>query len=92
MLKRNRPQPTLSSLDRLWTTLRHFWCRWADVLVIVKPETVVGWRRAGFRFNWRWRSRPRGSQRNNSGEIRAFIHRMAEENEGWGAPKPTESF
>ena len=50
VLKRKRPRPTLNSLDRLfWTTLRRFWSRWADVLVIVKPETVVGWHRAGFR-------------------------------------------
>jgi hypothetical protein len=26
------------------------WSRWADVLVIVKPETVVGLHRAGFRL------------------------------------------
>ena len=32
-----------------WTTLRRIFSRWADVLVIVKPETVVGWHRAGFR-------------------------------------------
>jgi hypothetical protein len=25
--------------------LRGFWSRWFDVLVIVKPETVVGWHR-----------------------------------------------
>jgi hypothetical protein len=32
-----------------WTTLRRVWPRWADVL-IVKPETVVGWHRTGFRL------------------------------------------
>jgi putative transposase len=48
VLKRKRPRPVLNSLDRLfWTALRHFWSRWADVLVIVKPETVIGWHRAG---------------------------------------------
>ncbi len=47
------------SLDRFfWTTLRHFWSRWAEVLLIVKPETVVGWHRADFHLSWRWRSRP----------------------------------
>jgi hypothetical protein len=25
-----------------------------DVLVIVKPETVIDWHRAGFRLYWRW--------------------------------------
>jgi hypothetical protein len=88
VLKRRRPRPTLRRLDRLfWTTLRRFWSRWADVLVIVKPETVVGWHRAGFRFYWRWRSRPQGGRPKINDEIRALIRRMAEENAGWGAPK-----
>jgi hypothetical protein len=51
VLKRKRLRPRLSGLDRLfWTTLRGVWSRWTDVLVIVKPETVVGWHRAGFRL------------------------------------------
>ena len=75
-------------MDRLfWTFLRRSWSRWADVLVIVKPETVIGWHRAGFRRYWRWRSRPRGGRPKITAEIRAVIHRMAEENAGWGAPK-----
>ena len=88
VLKRKRPRPCLGRLDRLfWIALRQLWSRWADVLVIVKPETVVGWHRAGFRLYWRWRSRPRGGRPKITPEIRALIHRMAEENEGWGAPK-----
>ena len=43
VLKRKRPRPVLSDLDRFfWTTLRSVWSRWTDVLVIVKPEPVVG--------------------------------------------------
>ena len=56
-------------------------------LVIVKPETVVGWHRAGFRLYWRWRSRPRGGRPKITEEIRVLIRRMAEENPDWGAPK-----
>jgi transposase InsO family protein len=88
VLKRKRPRPTLNSLDRLfWTFLRCSWSRWKDVLVIVKPETVVGWHRAGFRLYWRWRSRPRGGRPKITDEVRALVRRMAEENAGWGAPK-----
>jgi len=88
VLKRKHPRAPLNSLDRLfWTTLRHVWSRWRDVLVVVKPETVVGWHRAGFRLYWRWRSRPRGGRPKITEEIRALIRRMVEENEGWGAPK-----
>ena len=55
VLKRQRPRPTLTRLDRFfWTTLRQLWPRWSDVLLIVKPETVVRWHRAGFRLYWRW--------------------------------------
>src|SRR5215471_8862539 len=40
VLKRQRPRSPLNSCDRLfWTTLRRIWPRWADVLLIVKPET-----------------------------------------------------
>jgi hypothetical protein len=42
VLKRRRPRPPLSPLDRLfWTVLRQTWARSEDVLVIVRPETVV---------------------------------------------------
>ena len=51
VLKRKRPPPKLNTFDRLfWTTLRRVWSRWADVLVIVKSETVIGWHRAGSRL------------------------------------------
>ncbi len=76
--------------------MRRFWSRWADVLVIVKPETVVGWHRTGFRLYWRWRSRPRGGRPKITEEIRALIRRLAAENPGWGAPnlslRSTENF
>ena len=88
VLKRKRPRPKLNSLDRLfWTTLRCFWPRWSDVLVIVKPDTVVAWHRAGFRLYWRWRSRPRGGRPKVTDEIRQLIRRLADENPSWGAPK-----
>jgi putative transposase len=88
VLKRKRPRPRLNQLDRLfWKTLSPVWFRWADVLVIVKTETVVGWHRAGFRLFWRWRSRPRGGRPKITSEIRVLIRRLAEENPDWGAPK-----
>jgi transposase InsO family protein len=88
VLKRRRPRPPLNSFDRLfWTTLRRIWSRWADVLVIVKPETVIGWHRAGFRLFWRWRPRPRGGRPRITDEIRVLIRCMTEDNPTWGAPK-----
>lgn len=88
VLKRKRPRPVMNSWDRVfWTTLRRLWSRWSDVVVIVKPETVVRWHRAGFRLYWRWRSRRQGGRPKVSDEIRGLIRRLAEENRDWGAPK-----
>jgi len=88
VLKRRRPRPPLSRLDRLfWIALQDSWARWKDVLVIVKPETVIGWHRAGFRLYWRWRSRPQGGRPQITEEIRVLIRRLAQENPDWGAPK-----
>jgi putative transposase len=87
-LKRKRPHLRLNPLDRLfWTTLRQLWPHWTDVLVIVKPETVIGWHRAGFRLYWRWRSGPRGGRPGITTEICVLVRPMAEENAGWGVPK-----
>jgi putative transposase len=88
VLKRKRPRPPLNRVDRLfWVALQRLWSRWTDVLVIVKPETVVGWHRAGFRLYWRWRSRPRGGRPKVTEEVRTLIRRMAADNADWGAPK-----
>ena len=88
VLKRQRPRPPLNAGDRFfWTTLRCLWSRWAEVLLIVKPDTVVGWHRAGFRLDWRWRSRQGGGRPRITPEVRDLIGRLAQENPDWGAPK-----
>jgi hypothetical protein len=56
-------------------------------LVIVKPETVVGWHRRGFRLFWAWKSRcPLGRPAVHN-EIRALIRTMSVANPMWGAPR-----
>jgi hypothetical protein len=86
VLKRKRPRPRLRPLDRLlWTVLRRTWRRWRDALAIVKPETVVGWHRTGFRLYWRGKSQPRGGRPRITPEVR--IRRLAQENTVWGAPR-----
>ncbi len=37
----------------LWSQLFH----WKSALVIVKPETLIGWHRKGFKLFWKWKSR-----------------------------------
>src|SRR5262245_28104329 len=88
VVKRQRPRRVWSGVQRpFWTALRHWWPRWSDALIIVKPETVVRWHRAGFRLYWRWRSRHRGGRPRISEEIRTLVRRMAAENADWGAPR-----
>ena len=68
--------------------LRRLWSRWTDALVIVKPDTVVRWHRAGFKLYWNWISRwgRRTGRLPVDVQIRDLIHKMATEN-GWGAPR-----
>src|SRR4051812_18990794 len=84
VFKRKQPRPRLSRADRLfWTKLRRLYSDWADALILVRPETVVSWHRAGFRLFWRWRSRQTGWPKMTL-EIRELIRRMKAENPGWG--------
>jgi putative transposase len=59
VLRRQRPgRPRLFTIDRLlWIWLYRLWPRCLDMMVLVKPATVVQWHRQGFRLFWRWRSR-----------------------------------
>jgi len=57
------------------------------VLTIIRPETLVRWHRAGFRCDWRWKSRPLGGRPQIDTELRALIRRMSVENPLWGAPR-----
>ncbi len=88
-LRHPKTRPKLQPLDRFfWALLNRFWPRWRELLVIVKPATVILWHRMGFRLFWRWRSRHRGGGRPKvSAEIRELIVEMATTNVGWGAPR-----
>lgn len=62
---------------------------WKQALILVQPETVVGWHRAGFKLYWKWLSRHRATlgRRCVSKELRQLIFRMVAENPTWGAPR-----
>ena len=56
--------------------------------MIVTPETVVRWHRAGFRLYWSWLSGQRAlGRRRVRRELRDLIFRMVVENPTWGAPR-----
>jgi transposase InsO family protein len=89
VLHRQRPRAQITAGDRaFWVALRRVWSRWADALVIVKPETVVRWHRLGFAVYWGRKSRPRRQGRPAaSREIRDLIATLATKNRTWGAPR-----
>ncbi len=89
-LQRRRPKPRLSALDKmLWVMARRFWSGWKQALVLVTPETVVRWHRAGFHMYWAWLSRHRivFGRKRISKELRELIFQMVADNPTWGAPR-----
>jgi putative transposase len=87
VLQRRHPRPRLSDADRrFWILASRWFSDWRNPLRIVKPETVLGWQRAGWRAYWRWRSsrQARGGRPAIRGELQALIGRMAAENRLWG--------
>ena len=84
--KRKKPRPRLEWRDRVfWVLLSRWWRDWRSALVIVKPDTVVGWHRRRFRLYWRWKSR--GGRPKVDPQVRTLIRRMSRENPLWGAPR-----
>jgi putative transposase len=89
-LKRRRPMPRLAVFDKLfWILARRFWSGWNQALIVVTPETVVRWHRAGFRLYWKLISKVRRpiGRRQIPKEVRELIFRMVAENPTWGAPR-----
>ncbi len=73
VLNRSIKRPQIKTKDRLfWIILYLFWNNWQDSLIVLKPETVVGWHKKGFGLFWKWKSRskspgrPRINQASNS--------------------------
>jgi hypothetical protein len=82
---RGRVQFTNS--DRLFFIQLYRWCPSVlKVMMIIRPETLVRWHRAGFRRYWRWKSRSAGGRPPIHAELRALIWRMSVDNRLWGAP------
>src|ERR1700682_1008699 len=86
VLHRQRPgRPRLFAIDRLlWVLLYRSWPRCLEVMVLVKPATVIQWHRQGFRLFWRWRSR--SGRPSVEREIRDLILQMSRAHPLWGGP------
>jgi putative transposase len=89
ILKRSQTRFKIKQSDRLlWIWLSRTWSGWRSALIIVKPATVVGWHRRGFKFYWTKLSRCGvGGRPRVSLEVRTLIRQMATANPLWGAPR-----
>jgi len=87
VLQRSVIRPRIRRRDRVfWAWLSRLWPNWRSALVIVQPDTVIKWHRAGFRLYWRWKSRTTGRPMKDL-IIRDLIREMSRDNPTWGAPR-----
>src|ERR1700730_7825581 len=89
LLRRRVPgKPRLTPADRLlFVWLYRLVPSLLNAAVIIQPDTIVRWHRAGFRSYWRWKSRSCGGRPKVAAEVRSLIRRMSLENSRWGAPR-----
>jgi hypothetical protein len=72
--RKSSKRPTFGSIDRLIIAgLYGLAPNALSTLVIVRPETVIRWHRAGFRWYWRWKSKSPGGRPKLPVDIRALI-------------------
>jgi putative transposase len=69
-------------VTRIGLTLLSRRFNWRDALVVVRPQTLIRWHRAGWKLFWRLKSRP--GRPPIPAELRALIRQMAHENPWWG--------
>ena len=76
-----RSRPRLNIVDCLiWIWLYRLSPGCLDTLVIVRPETVVRWHRAGFPAWWHWKSPARGGRPRIDPALRRLTREMSRDN------------
>jgi putative transposase len=69
-------------VTRITLALLSRFFNWRDALVVVRPETMIRWHRAGWRLFWRLKSRP--GRPPIPKQVQALIRCMGSENPTWG--------
>ncbi len=88
VLKRQNARPRLTRRDRALLVLLASTVRgWKDALLLIKPDTLLKWHRAGFRLFWRHQSKGKVRTPRVSPETIALINEMAVNNRLWGAKR-----
>jgi len=88
ILRRQMKRPRCAPADRTRLVLLTRLVRpWKDALLIVQPETLLRWHRAGFRLLWRARSRTASTRPKIPNDTIVLIRVMATDNRLWGAER-----
>ena len=58
-----------------------------DFLMIVKPSTLLGWRRQIVRHHWTFQPRRRPGRPRTAPQAKRLVLRLARKNSGWGCGK-----
>ena len=86
VFKRQIERPQLTQKDRCLLVLLSSSVRgWKEALIVVKPATLLGWHRQGFRLYWKRKSRASDREPRIGQETIDLIKKMATENRLWGA-------
>ncbi len=88
VLNRAGKRPRCTRADRvLLIVLASRVQHWREALLIIRPETVLRWHRAGVRLFWQAKSRATSQEPRIAVETIALIKEMAVSNRLWGADR-----
>jgi len=88
VLRRSVARPAVTRADRVLLVLLAGHVRaWRQALLLIQPETLLRWHRAGFRALWRRKSRPGPGRPPLPAETVALIRRLAADNPLWGTER-----
>jgi hypothetical protein len=85
--KRKNKRPKLENIDRIilvW--ISRIFSNWKSALVVVKPATIIGWHKKGFKLYWKRKSR-RVGRPNIDWRLIKLIRKMQKENPLWSAQR-----
>src|SRR5215471_8258404 len=86
--RRLQARVRLTNNDRRYLVVVYRWFpSILQVLTIIRPETLIRWRRSGFRCYWRWKSGPSGGRPPIEARLRTLIRQVSMDNSLWGAPR-----